>query len=509
MAKNKKKQQPSQKPLTEKQYFRQRMRSLPLGNCYISKQWDGEGVASVAITRKHSNGNLSAVFFYVDTYCEGIIDCAIGFNKSADEFYEMLDSELKQVDYEYVHNLIYSAAEYATENGLKNHKDFEIAQFILEEDTDDFPFIEIEMGMNGKPFLFLNPNGSNSSKLFELKRTLGEGNFNFAKLETEGDFDPEDFFADDDQNDDQNDEDYDDDEDDSEGKVNLLPSELLVQFVKDALDENDNFGFDSAKEALDYAEEEGLFQFIADVEEYILRNEITEADVEEKIGNKPGMLFIILFMNEINDSENPLEFHNAFINFVRMNFFDDFPDTEFDIDLSFVAVSTDQERDRMNKIDEEIESAKKSFFNSKSKLHSLEEKYKNDRLADLVFFDKYMEDDKLSASFFKKRSEEFPDRPFIQAIQNILYLTEEDKNIPYRPFEIKNLQELYPEKSLIIDEVIAIYESMSIQCVNNGDIETAKEITYALGKMKDYNELISKMFIVEHEMKKQFNEINK
>jgi len=501
MVKNKSKQKTVQQPLSDKQYFKQRIKNLPLADCYISESWDGSGVANVIISRKHSNGNISASAFYVDTFCEGIIDCVIRFNNTAYDFEEILKG-LKKVDYEYAHNLIYTAAEYAIENGLKNHKDFEIAQFILEEDTEDFPFIEIEMGKNGKPLLLLNPNGSNASKLVKLRLTLGEGNFNFVKLNDDGEFD-----FDDDESEDYDEED--DDEVDFEGKVNLLQSEVLVEFVKNALKENDNFGFDSAKEALDYAEEKGLSKFIEDIEEYVLSNNVTEADVKEKMGDMPKMLSIVLFLTETQDVKNPLEFQDTLINFIRKNFFHDFPDTEFDIDLSFTSHPTDEERDRLNKINKEIDSAKKSFLNSKSKLHSLEEKYKNDHLADFVFFENYIDNVKLSLPFLKKRSEEFPDRPYVQAMQNIFYLTQEDKNIPYRPFEIKKVQELYPEKLLKLDEVIAIYESMSIQCVKNGDLKMANMITYALGKMKNYNDLISKMFIAEYEMTKQMNEINK
>lgn len=70
MAKNKKTNNANQK-LSPENYIRQKARSLPIYECWITSNWKNSGLASICISRIHSNGNLTLGMYLVDLYCLG------------------------------------------------------------------------------------------------------------------------------------------------------------------------------------------------------------------------------------------------------------------------------------------------------------------------------------------------------------------------------------------------------------------------------------------------------
>ena len=148
-----------QLPTSPEAQIRTRARNLKIGKCYINEDWDDSREAIVIVTREHVNGNLTVGLFLVDLAMQGIKDASYYFNMPMSEFEEIRDDTefsdtLIEIDYNFAHNLIFGALEYGEDNGYKPHKDFAIAQYILEEDTDDIPLIEFEFGVDGKPMLF-------------------------------------------------------------------------------------------------------------------------------------------------------------------------------------------------------------------------------------------------------------------------------------------------------------------------------------------------------------------
>ena len=175
--------------LSPENYIRQRARTLPLYKCFILEEWEDEGLTEIIISRKHANGNLTFCIYLVDLKCLGIKDTIYQFNvpeSEMEEFAEKLNAGIPLVEtgYNLVHNIIHAAWEYAEEIGFEPHKDFlRITQYMLEEDSDDIPIIEIHCGgKDGKPLYVRGPLESDmraNQILNHLEKTLGEGNYHY------------------------------------------------------------------------------------------------------------------------------------------------------------------------------------------------------------------------------------------------------------------------------------------------------------------------------------------
>lgn len=187
------------KQLSPENYIRQRARSLPVHECLINRHWKQSGEASILVSRKHVNGNYTYGVYLVDLYCQGIKDTFFHFNISESDYLRDVNLILEgagggeKVEYALVHNIIYEALAYAEEYEFRPHKDFDrVTKFILEEDTEEIDLIEIELGWNGKPCLFVSEDEDFSGLVKQLERTAGHGNF---EILYEGDTMPDMDFA--------------------------------------------------------------------------------------------------------------------------------------------------------------------------------------------------------------------------------------------------------------------------------------------------------------------------
>lgn len=193
MAKSGKIVQLHQKP---ENYIKSRARELELGKCYINNGWEDAGIANVIVSRKHTNGNSTLGVYLIDFRCLGIKDAYFKFNISEDDFDELV--ELiggEEIDYIKAHNMIYGAEAFANDCGFKPHKDWAIAQFILEEDNENIPIIEIEFGEDGVPAYYVGPNDSPArikQILATLDKTVGRENYIF--YDVEDDFEDDELF---------------------------------------------------------------------------------------------------------------------------------------------------------------------------------------------------------------------------------------------------------------------------------------------------------------------------
>jgi hypothetical protein len=89
---------------------------------------------------------------------------------------------LISVSYELAHNIVYAGLEFAKELGFNPHKDFSVAKYILEEDTDEVELIQIECGKNGKPLYVKSEWQSEQESnriIAQLDRSVGKGNYNY------------------------------------------------------------------------------------------------------------------------------------------------------------------------------------------------------------------------------------------------------------------------------------------------------------------------------------------
>ncbi len=185
----KKKQKQSPQILSPENYIRQRARNLPIFKCFVNDGWDEQGLAHVTISRKHVNGNITYCSYLVDLKCLGIKDTLYQFNVPEyefDEYKDKLDDNLGMIESEYNlgHNIIHAGWEYAEEIGFEPHKDFlSITQYMLEEDSDKIPLIDIHCGgENGKPLFVQGPLEDDTMAgmiMNRLEKTLGAGNYDY------------------------------------------------------------------------------------------------------------------------------------------------------------------------------------------------------------------------------------------------------------------------------------------------------------------------------------------
>lgn len=178
MAKKNKQQQ----TISPKEYIKSKARSLPIGKCYINKNWEEACEAVVVVNRNHKQGTFTTGIYLVDIACKGLVNSVYYFSVSDYELKNILErfpDGLISCSYEEAHNVIYGAIAFAEEGGIGPDSSFAITQYILEEDTEDIPLIEYEFGHNGQHFLLANSMSELSHYLPKLKSALGD-NFKYS-----------------------------------------------------------------------------------------------------------------------------------------------------------------------------------------------------------------------------------------------------------------------------------------------------------------------------------------
>ncbi|MCX6273374.1 MAG: hypothetical protein NTU44_19570 [Bacteroidetes bacterium] len=165
--------------LSPEKYIRTKARQLPLYKCFITENWKETGAANIVVSRCQPSGNFTVGFYYVDLFCCGVKDTLYLFNIPDYEFENLIKNDeteaiLLECTYELAHNIIYGAIAYAEELGLKPHKDWSVTQYILEEDTEDIEFIDIQFGRkNGRPMLISTSEAHKSHVMRTLDKTIG------------------------------------------------------------------------------------------------------------------------------------------------------------------------------------------------------------------------------------------------------------------------------------------------------------------------------------------------
>ncbi|WP_146064324.1 tetratricopeptide repeat protein [Algoriphagus boritolerans] len=138
-------------------------RKLPVYECLLPKNWELIKKFPVILARKHVNGNITFTSVLVDLLCTGAKDVLFFVNEPESFYREILQRykegmllDFEPVSYELIHNVIFESIAFAEEFGIAPHEDFRFAELILDEDSDDFPRIEVPLGEGGKAHLYLN-----------------------------------------------------------------------------------------------------------------------------------------------------------------------------------------------------------------------------------------------------------------------------------------------------------------------------------------------------------------
>ena len=184
--------------ISPKKYIETKARTLPIDKCYVNRDWQISKMADVFIFRKHITGNITWGAYLIDLLCLGVKDSWYNFNVPTDEISELLEkfeaNGLIEIDYNLAHNIIFAGYDFATNIGLPAHKEFALTKFILEEDDDRIPIIDIEVGdEDGTPHLMINEDGAEKWAIAILNKSIGEGEYYLSNIDDEDDEDDEDY----------------------------------------------------------------------------------------------------------------------------------------------------------------------------------------------------------------------------------------------------------------------------------------------------------------------------
>ena len=185
--------------LTPEQYIRQKARTLPLGQCYMNKNWFISGMAIAVVCRCHKMGTYTFGVFQFDTFCTGLIECKVEFSRDQESYNNFLtylknEFKIEPVTYQEAHNLIYGAIAFGEDAGFTPSPMFNLAKYILEEDTEDIPLINYQFGRFGKHFLLADNEQELDEFMPHLIAHLGKENVLFGIAGSDRYFKGEDFY---------------------------------------------------------------------------------------------------------------------------------------------------------------------------------------------------------------------------------------------------------------------------------------------------------------------------
>ena len=194
MAKRKKPTRIISLPQTTENQIRTRARNLKIGECYISRDWEEIRECNILITRQHQQGGVTLGIFLVDLALLGVKESFYRFNMPPAEYEDFIRDykqrePIMEIGYTLAHNIIYGALEYADEYNFKPDKDFAVAKYILEDDTEEIPLIEVEFGADGLPTVFCSSENPRKAEIRQLEQLVGKGNFQVIDLGDKPDYD--------------------------------------------------------------------------------------------------------------------------------------------------------------------------------------------------------------------------------------------------------------------------------------------------------------------------------
>jgi hypothetical protein len=168
--------------LSPEKYITTRARTLPIHKCLVNEGWETSKMAQVIVMRRHVTGNVTIGMYLVDLLCLGIKDTHYYFNILPSEFEERIEDgpEFMEISYDLAHNIVYAGHDFAMEFEIKPCAEFTVTQYILEEDNNNIPLIDISTGdEEGMPHLMAEPGGNYHDALAKLRQHAGEGNYHY------------------------------------------------------------------------------------------------------------------------------------------------------------------------------------------------------------------------------------------------------------------------------------------------------------------------------------------
>ena len=160
----------------------------PLYEVLLSRQWDTPGnlVTILVARRAPDSGKLAAAFFIVDLGCLGVKRAHVKRFVDEAAYFEGMRAEatarqpMAPADLDLVAKIIYTALDYAAGLGFKPDFVFLQAEPLLTGADPDRCRIPVPTGgPDGKPFFVNGPYDDVDRVMAQLRRVVGDGNFDF------------------------------------------------------------------------------------------------------------------------------------------------------------------------------------------------------------------------------------------------------------------------------------------------------------------------------------------
>ena len=172
---------------SSEKYIKTKARELPFFECYASQGWYiSFELVTVIVSKQMPSGNICLAIYLLDKGCLGLKNTNYKFNMTLAEYKDFVNQVMEAeerpfevISVENVHNLIFGAIDYADEYGFLPERGWSITRYFLNEDLITDEIDNIEFGKDGKPFYISGPYDNVNHILATLKRTAGEGNFDF------------------------------------------------------------------------------------------------------------------------------------------------------------------------------------------------------------------------------------------------------------------------------------------------------------------------------------------
>ena len=174
----------SKQIFSPKKYIIERGRKIPVDRCFIADNYNDKGLTICLIIRKQPSGKFMFANFVVDRFCLGVKDAFANCNFNEFQIKDLIEKlsrngMVEEVSPNYFHNLIYAAIDFAEENGFKPHRDFTLAEYVLDPEMIDEGIDEIEVGDEyGKPLFISGPFDDVNRIIATLDRNVGKDNYN-------------------------------------------------------------------------------------------------------------------------------------------------------------------------------------------------------------------------------------------------------------------------------------------------------------------------------------------
>jgi hypothetical protein len=163
-------------------YYLEHAREYPIYGCWIDRLWKEHSLARVVLARQQSPECVLYGSFLVDPLCLGVKDAFFRTDIRSKRFPKdllKLCGDPEPCSVEFTHQLIYDAIEYAHRYGIEPHPDYNETSLVLDPPGTHPANADIEFGKDGKPFFISGPYDNVDQIIATLRRTAGDGNFDF------------------------------------------------------------------------------------------------------------------------------------------------------------------------------------------------------------------------------------------------------------------------------------------------------------------------------------------